>query len=100
MLSESGLASEIYSELKAELEPDLTGANVEPSDISVIEAQWQKIANAVARAVVNHIVSNLEIMGIQTTVSTNVTGTAGPYPVVGTGTGTGTQSNPGTGLVR
>lgn len=39
------------------------------------------ISEAIADAVIDHIVAN----GV---ISTTVTGTAGPYPVVATGTGT------------
>lgn len=106
----TGMAKAIFEQLKAALEPDLAG--LEEKDMEPIRNGWKKMAYAVSRGVVDHLIANLEIAGIRTTgdVAASVagdTGTGGPdghvHVVNLKGNQTGlvcTQSNDGTGRVR
>jgi len=105
-----GMTKAIYEELRSVLEPDLAGLS-EDKRVPIRE-NWKKMSNAIATGVINHILSNMEITGIQTqgNISANVsgnTGTAAPsahlHTVGLTASQNGvtfTQSNNGTGRVR
>ena len=104
----AGMAKAIYDKLKEVLTPSLASADV---DMESVEKAWQKISYAIAYGVIDHIVANMEIIGIRTTWSdsTELTGTAKAdttghtHPVTLTGPQTGvnfTQSNDGENHVR
>jgi hypothetical protein len=102
-----GMTKDIYDQLNAVLEPDLTGLSEEKR--KPIEENWKKLSFAIAKGVINHITNNLEIKGVKVSindVNTNVhvvtscPSGAGSGTGTGTGTATGQQSNDGTGLVK
>src|SRR5262245_30951817 len=99
----TGMSQAIYDQLNALLSPPLE--NMAPADLEKVRDGWRKLAFAIATGVVNHIKSNMEIFGIQTSgpVTTAVTGTVSEGTTV-TGTGTGNvttaQSGATTGHVK
>jgi hypothetical protein len=98
----SGMSKAIYDQFDALLSPPLAG--MPPADLEKVRTGWRQLAYAIAKGVVEHIKTNMEISGIQTTgsVNVNVTGTVSGSSVTGTGTGTvnTTQSGPTTGHVQ
>lgn len=117
----SGMSQAIYREIDGQLSPPLQQAVNNAQGEARTKAQealdearqgWKKLSYAIAKGVIEHIISNIEIRGVRTRgdVSTTVkgsTGAAGPGPhshTVGlSGKQTGvvlTQSNDGTGLVK
>jgi hypothetical protein len=106
----SGMTKAIYDQLQAVLESDLEGLGEEEK--APIRQNWKKMAFAVATGVINHILSNMEIVGIKTrgNVSTTISGATAPAPPAAhvhnvnlTGKQEGfdaTQSNDGTGHVQ
>jgi hypothetical protein len=59
-----GLAKAIFDNLKAVLGPSLESSG---ADMDEVSAGWKKLSYAIAAGVVNHLVANMEIYGIQTT---------------------------------
>ena len=88
----SGMTKAIYDQIVAELEPDLGGMS--EADKVKVRAGWAKLAHAVATGVVNHIVGNLQLTGVQTrgNISASVSGATASQSNVTfnqvTGTGT------------
>jgi len=95
----SGMAKAIFDEIESQL-----SVGMSPDDLADVRPSWQKLAFAIATGVINHIKSNMEIFGIQSTgpVSTTVTGAVSGTTVTGTGTGnvTTNQTSVTTGHVR
>ncbi len=106
----SGLSKGIYQELRDQLEPQFSDmSDMKEKDLNKVREGWQKLAYAIAKGVVEHIKSNMEIKGVEVVisdVSTNVSvattcpSGAGSGTGTGSGTATGQQSNSGTGLVK
>lgn len=103
----SGMSKEIYDQLNTILSPPLEGMAQE--DMEKVRDSWQKLAFAIATGVIEHIKSNMEIHGVEvsisdvsTAVSTATTCPAGTGSGTGSGSGTATgqQSNDGTGHVE
>ncbi len=103
----TGMAKTIYDSMNDVLKDDLEGLSDE--DKKPIRDNWKKLAFAIASGVIEHLKSNLEIHGVEvsisdisTTVSTVTTCPAGAGSGTGSGSGTATgqQSNDGTGHVK
>ncbi len=64
----SGMSKTIYDKIREVMEPidGVTGQALED-----LRNSWKKLAYAIADGVVNHIKSNMEITGIQTTGNIN-----------------------------
>jgi hypothetical protein len=102
----SGMTKDIYDEISAVME---AGLDVDDETLQQMREGWKKLAFAVATGVINHLVANLEISGVQTrgnisaAVSGNTAVASGhQHAVTLTGTQnnvTFTQSNNGTGRV-
>ena len=105
------------NELSKELQVDIAAADGETKETfqkALVDARsnWRKLADGIAKGVIEHIKTNMEIQGVKTEgkVSTIVKGTTGPadpyshqHSVDLSGKQTGvefTQSNDGTGLVK
>jgi hypothetical protein len=90
----SGLAGAIYDQLDAVLSPPLAD---DEATLAAAQDGWRNLALAIATGVVEHLVANLEVRGVQTTGSVSA-------PVAnGVAVQSGvllTQSNDGTGRVR
>ena len=95
-----GMSKAIYDQIVIQLS---AGFN-DPDPPVTVDGQWQKLAFAIATGVINHLKSNMEIHGIETSgpVTTDVTVTVGGAEGSGTGTGNVTteQSGATTGHVR
>lgn len=90
----SGITKAIYDQMNVILSPPLS--NLPPADLEKIHDSWKQLAFAISKGVIDHIMANIEIKGVQTTgnVSAAVSGsTATQNGVVFT------QSNDGTGRV-
>jgi hypothetical protein len=99
-----GMSASIYTEIDIQLSPPLKEAiNKAESDDEKESAQlaletaretWKKISYAVAKGVIDHLITNMEIFGVETKgdIETSVSGK--------TETVIFTQSNDGTGLIR
>jgi hypothetical protein len=119
--ADAGMSKAIYDQVDALLSPPLQQAVDHATGDAKTKAQeapdaardgWKKLSFAIATGVVDHIVANLEITGIQTRgdVSATVSGQTGPAPpgphlhavsLSATQSGlTFTQSNDGTGRVK
>ena len=84
--ADSGMSLLIYKELDRLLSPPLlkiiavaeTEEQRDKSEEALIEARkgWKKISHAVAKGVINHLISHMEVFGIETkgNVSTSVKG--------------------------
>ena len=108
----TGMTKAIYDALREALEADLGELSEEQR--TPIRASWKKMAYAIAKGVIEHIVSNMEVYGITTQgdVSTTVEGnSASALPIPNdhshsislSGVASDvvfTQNNDGTGLVR
>lgn len=84
----------IYDQMNVILSPPLS--NLPSADLEKIRDSWKQLAFAISKGVIDHIMANIEIKGVQTTgnVSAAVSGsTATQNGVVFT------QSNDGTGRV-
>lgn len=107
----SGMAQAIYDQIQTNIEPDLP--EMDEGDLADVRDSWRKLAHAVATGVIDHLLANLEIQGIQTRGNVNdvvVTGTTGSAPPSNHAHGAGSlrgrqnnvtfeQSNAGTGLI-
>lgn len=60
----SGMSRAIYQELENLVEPQFSGMKEE--DLNKVREGWQKLAYAIAKGVVEHIKSNMEIKDIHT----------------------------------
>jgi len=60
----AGMTKAIFDEMQAIIEPGLGGLGEE--DLESIREGWRKLSLAIATGVVNHILSNMEIIGIHT----------------------------------
>lgn len=90
----SGMTKAIYDQMNGVLSPPLSG--LPPAELEKIRDSWKQLAFAISKGVIDHIMANIEIKGVQTRgdVSATVSG--------GTAAQTGvvfTQSNDGTGRV-
>ena len=94
----SGMSKAIYDQLNQLLSPAIK----DPPTLAKAQTSWQQLAFAIATGVVNHIVSNMQVSGIQVsgTINAPVTPTGGGA-AIGTATGslTSTQTGSTTGLV-
>jgi hypothetical protein len=118
--ADSGMAKAIYDQVDTLLSPPLKAAVDQATGDAKTQAQkaldgardgWRKLSFSIATGVISHLISNLEIRGVQTsgTVSAPVSGLSGLTPpgphqhqVSLTAAQSGltfTQSNSGTGLV-
>jgi hypothetical protein len=119
--ADAGMSKAIYDQVDALLSPPLQEAvdNAEgPAKAKAQEALdaardgWKKLSFAVATGVIGHVLSNMEVVGVQTrgNVNAQVTGQTGPaapgpHPHAVSLSATQnnltlTQSNDGTGRVR
>lgn len=117
----SGMSLAIYKEVDKQLSPPLKKAvdeakgNAKPKAQEALDEArkgWQKLSYCIAKGVIEHIISNMEIYGITAkgNVNASVSGNTGaqiPGPHVHTVSLTGvqntivfTQNNDGTGRVR
>ncbi len=76
----TGLSGEIFSRIDAHLSPPFED---DPANAEAHEAAregWRQLANAIADAVVSHLIANLEIVDVQTSgaVTARVPGRTGP----------------------
>ena len=67
----TGMAKAIYDEIDRQLSPPLSGTPAE--DMEKIRDSWKKLAFAISTGVINHILSNMEIKGVQTSGDINAT---------------------------
>jgi len=116
--ADSGMSRAIYHEMDRLLSPPLQNAVNDAEGEVKVKAQealtearkgWQKLSFAIANGVIEHLKSNMEIHGVEvsisdvsTTVSTATTCPAGAGSGTGSGSGTATgqQNNDGTGLIE
>jgi hypothetical protein len=106
--ADTGMSKAIYDQLRSVLEPNLGAISAE--QLQAIQKGWKRLAFAVARGVIEHIKTNMEIVGIQArgNINASVSGSTGsasghPHSVSLTGVQNNvvfTQSNDGTGHVR
>lgn len=66
----TGLAKAIYDQIEANMGPDI--ADLSDDDKTPVQEGWQKMAHAVATGVVQHLLGNMEVYGIQTSGDVNV----------------------------
>lgn len=87
--ADSGMAKAIYDQIDPLLSPPLRKAVDQASGDAKTQAQqaldaardgWRKLSFCIARGVISHLVSNLEIHGVQTsgTLNAPVSGQTGP----------------------
>jgi hypothetical protein len=104
--ADTGLTKAIYDQMNTMLSPPLQAMVDAASGDAKTKAQqaldgardgWRKLSFAIASGVVQHLLANLEVTGVQ--ASGNVNATVSGNQATQTGV-TFTQSNPGTGLVR
>jgi hypothetical protein len=65
----TGMSKAIYDQLQSVLEPDLGELSEEAR--SKLRESWKKLAYAIARGVIEHIMTNMEVVGIQTKGNVN-----------------------------
>ena len=82
----SGMTQAIYEKIRDVMEPDLVDLRKE--DLEDMRKGWRKLSFAIAAGVINHIRSDMEIVGIQT------------KGTVGASTVTTVQTNDGLGHVK
>ncbi len=114
-----GMTLTIFTEMDHQLSPPLNDAiaGAQSADekkaaedaLEDARKNWKKISYAIAKGVVEHLTSSMEIYGVEvsisdvsTTVSTTTTCPAGAGSGIGSGSGTATgqQSNDGPGHVK
>lgn len=119
--ADAGMSKAIYDQVDALLSPPLQAAVDGATDAARPNAQealdaardgWRKLAFAIATGVIGHVLSNMEVFGVQTRGNvaapvSGVTGPAAPGPHPHTVSLTASQpnltlvqSNDGTGRVR
>jgi hypothetical protein len=86
----AGMAKDIYDAMDQAMKP-----GVPPDSLEDARKGWRKLAFAIASGVVNHIVQNMEVAGIQAQGNVTVAVSGG----TGTGTVNTTQSGSRTGHV-
>jgi hypothetical protein len=104
----TGMSKAIYDQLQSVLEPALGGLSAEAR--SQLHEGWQKLAYAIARGVIEHIMANMEVVGIQTQGNVNAPVQGNTSSVSGHQHGVNlagvqnnlvfTQSNDGTGHIK
>src|SRR5436305_1199510 len=115
------MSKAIYDQVDALLSPPLQTAVDEATEAAKPKAQealdaardgWKKLAFAIATGVIGHVLSNMEVVGVETrgNVAASVSGATGPAPpgphphtvslTASQANLTLTQSNDGTGRVR
>jgi hypothetical protein len=119
--ADSGMSRAIFEQIDRLLSPPLQGAVDGATGEPKVKAQealdaardgWRKLSFAIATGVIGHILSNMEVSGVQTkgNIAASVSGSTAPappgphpHPVSLTASQTGVtfaQSNDGTGRVR
>ena len=106
--ADTGMSKAIYDQLRSVLEPDLGELSEEAR--SQLRESWQKLAYAIARGVIEHIMANMEVVGIQTQGNVNAPVQGNTSLVSGHQHGVNlagvqnnlvfTQSNDGTGHIK
>lgn len=90
----TGMAGAIYDQLLANIEPGL--GELSEEELEPIRDGWRRLAHAVATGVIQHLVANLEIHGVQTRgdVAVALSGATAPANAHQHGAGTlrGSQS--------
>jgi hypothetical protein len=66
----SGMTGAIYEQIRANLEPDL--GDMAEADKEPIRDGWRKLAHGIATGVVEHLLDNLELSGVQARGNVNV----------------------------
>lgn len=117
--ADSGMTKAIYDQVDGLLSPPFQNAVAQATGDAKAQAQqvldgardgWRKLSFCIATGVINHLISNLEIHGVQTagTVDAPVDGQTGPaqpsqhqhqVSLAAQAGVTSAQSNDGTGLV-
>ena len=117
--ADSGMAKAIYEQIDPLLSPPLQKAVAQATGEAQVAAQqaldaardgWRKLSFCIATGVINHLLSNLEVHGVQTsgTLNAPVDGQTGPaqpsahqhqVSLAAQAGVTFSQSNNGTGLV-
>jgi len=67
--ADTGMSKAVYDQLQSVLEPDLGGLSTEAR--SQLRESWQKLAYAIARGVIEHLMANMEVVGIQSQGNVN-----------------------------
>ena len=106
--ADTGMSKAIYDQLQLVLEPALGEVSEEVR--SQLRESWKKLAYAIARGVIEHIMTNMEVVGIQTQGNVNAPVQGNTSLVSGHEHGVNlagvqnslvfTQSNDGTGHIR
>jgi hypothetical protein len=86
----SGMAGAIYDQIQANLEPGL--GDMSEEDKEPIRDSWRKLAHGIATGVVQHLLDNLELTGVQTRGNVSVTVSGSTALVSGHQHGAGTLS--------
>ncbi len=105
----SGMAQSIYDHLRPALEESM---ELSEEELEPVRESWQKMSHAIAEGVIEHLLANLEVHGIETrgNVGAAVSGTTGAadpashtHAISLNGVAsdvTFTQNNDGTGRIR
>lgn|SRR5215813_4986791 len=106
--ADTGMSKAVYDQLQSVLEPDLGGLSTEAR--SQLRESWQKLAYAIARGVIEHLMANMEVVGIQSQGNVNAPVQGNTSLVSGHQHGVNlagvqnnvvfTQSNDGTGHIK
>ena len=106
--ADTGMSKAVYDQLQSVLEPDLGGLSAEAR--SQLRESWQKLAYAIARGVIEHLMANMEVVGIQSQGNVNAPVQGNTSLVSGHQHGVNlagvqnnvvfTQSNDGTGHIK
>lgn len=67
--ADTGMSKAIYDQMRSVLESDLVEVSEEAR--SKLRESWKKLSYAIAKGVIEHIVANMEIVGIQTRGNVN-----------------------------
>lgn len=105
----AGMAKAIYDQIKANIEPDL--GDLSEEQLEPIRDGWRKLSHGIAKGVIEQLIANMEIKGIQTqgNVSTSIAGStataSGHQHAAGSLAGTQnnvtfSQINEGTGFIE
>lgn len=73
----TGMTKAIYDKIRSVMETDLGGLSED--DLNAMRQSWKKLSYAIAKGVIEHIIANMEIYGIQTQgdINTTVSGDTG-----------------------
>lgn len=93
----SGMSKAVFDQFDIVLMSQEEKNKLKPQDLENIRNSWRKLAFAIAKGVIDHITSNMEIYGVQTqgNVKAAIQGNAAVQNNV-----VFTQNNDGTGRVR